>query len=182
MMIPGCQSTNHRSCYGELWLCKRCGKTVCCAEGTDNDPELCDDCWLEVQAQPCPKMQHLLEQLLSKHGCNLQEAGLELWLALPNSKERLLIAGLSSQRLGVTHCVVETAEQLSLDLDLVFVVYETQLEPVELCHSFDIGHCYFQATGEDANHGEVDLVRFSEYLADLLEAHRWVIDGHRLPG
>jgi len=130
----------------------------------------------------CPKMQHLLEQLLWKHQCNMKEVGMQLWLGLPNSNERLMLAVLSSQRLGLTHCIADAEDQLSLNLDLVFVVYETQLEPVELCHSFDIGHCYFQATGEDANNGEIDLVCFSEYLADLLEAQRWVIDGHQLPG
>ena len=43
--IPGCESTNHKLCYGELWQCSRCGKTVCSAEGSDEDPDLCDDCW-----------------------------------------------------------------------------------------------------------------------------------------
>ena len=44
--IPGCESTNHKRCYGELWQCSQCGKTVCEAEGSDDDPDLCDDCWL----------------------------------------------------------------------------------------------------------------------------------------
>jgi hypothetical protein len=44
--MDGCQSTNHLNCYGELWQCGKCGKTVCCAEGTDNYPQLCDDCWI----------------------------------------------------------------------------------------------------------------------------------------
>jgi len=44
--ITGCQSTNHDQCYGDLWQCAKCGKTVCYAEGTDDDPELCDDCWV----------------------------------------------------------------------------------------------------------------------------------------
>lgn len=43
--ISGCQSTNHDHCYGELWQCSACHRTFCCAEGTDNHPELCDDCW-----------------------------------------------------------------------------------------------------------------------------------------
>ena len=43
--IPGCESTNHDQCYGELWQCSACGKTVCHAEGTDDLPEFCDDCW-----------------------------------------------------------------------------------------------------------------------------------------
>lgn len=48
--VPGCESTNHdpEDCYGELWECSRCGKHVCFAEGTDNHPELCDDCWVEM--------------------------------------------------------------------------------------------------------------------------------------
>ena len=49
--IPGCESTNHDECYGELWQCIICGKTVCHAEGTDNDPDICDDCWVS-QHQP----------------------------------------------------------------------------------------------------------------------------------
>jgi hypothetical protein len=41
----GCQSRHSGPCYGELWQCASCGKTVCYAEGSDNHPELCDDCW-----------------------------------------------------------------------------------------------------------------------------------------
>lgn len=48
--IAGCQSTNHNECYGELWQCAACNKTVCYAEGTDNHPELCDDCWAKRYA------------------------------------------------------------------------------------------------------------------------------------
>lgn len=43
--MAGCQSTNHADCYGELWQCAACGKTVCYAEGTDDHPDLCDECW-----------------------------------------------------------------------------------------------------------------------------------------
>src|SRR5688500_3910046 len=32
--MEGCESTNHIDCYGELWQCGKCGKTVCCAEGS----------------------------------------------------------------------------------------------------------------------------------------------------
>ena len=44
--LPGCESANHEICYGELWQCSQCGKTVCAAEGSEDDPELCDDCWM----------------------------------------------------------------------------------------------------------------------------------------
>lgn len=45
----GCESTNHESedCYGEIWQCEKCGKKFCFAEGTDDHPELCDNCWVE---------------------------------------------------------------------------------------------------------------------------------------
>jgi hypothetical protein len=45
--MPGCQSTHAGPCYGELWQCATCDKTVCFAEGSDNHPELCDDCWVK---------------------------------------------------------------------------------------------------------------------------------------
>lgn len=48
--MAGCQSTNHTKCYGELWQCSACHKMVCYAEGTDNHPELCDDCWAQRYA------------------------------------------------------------------------------------------------------------------------------------
>jgi hypothetical protein len=43
--FAGCQSIHPGPCYGELWQCATCDKTVCFAEGSDNHPELCDDCW-----------------------------------------------------------------------------------------------------------------------------------------
>lgn len=46
--MRGCQSTNHDQCYGALWQCSACGKLVCYAEGTDDHPELCDDCWVST--------------------------------------------------------------------------------------------------------------------------------------
>lgn len=49
--IPGCESTNHDTCYGELWQCSCCGKIICEAEGSDDDPDLCDDCWVAKQTR-----------------------------------------------------------------------------------------------------------------------------------
>lgn len=45
--LPGCHSNHPGPCYGELWCCAACTKTVCYAEGTDNHPELCDSCWVK---------------------------------------------------------------------------------------------------------------------------------------
>lgn len=47
----GCQSSGHGGkCRGELWQCAECGRAVCYAEGSDNDFELCDDCWCKKHA------------------------------------------------------------------------------------------------------------------------------------
>jgi hypothetical protein len=45
MRLVGCQSSHPGACYGEVWPCAGCGKTVCFAEGSDHHPELCDVCW-----------------------------------------------------------------------------------------------------------------------------------------
>lgn len=50
--LAGCQSVHSGPCYGELWRCASCGKTVCCAEGTTDQPDLCDDCWSRQHAAP----------------------------------------------------------------------------------------------------------------------------------
>lgn len=42
---PGCQSNNHTHCFGDLWTCSCCGKTVCANEGFAGDDH-CDDCWM----------------------------------------------------------------------------------------------------------------------------------------
>jgi hypothetical protein len=68
--MAGCQSTNHTVCYGELWQCAACGKTVCGNEGTDDHPELCDDCWvarfdppddMDIQGAPFLTPPHALQ-------------------------------------------------------------------------------------------------------------------------
>ncbi|MGB7876699.1 MAG: hypothetical protein WBL25_20135 [Anaerolineales bacterium] len=47
--ILGCQSDNHSQCREELWICERCGKRICWEEGSEDLPEICDDCWVEVR-------------------------------------------------------------------------------------------------------------------------------------
>jgi hypothetical protein len=48
--FAGCQSVHTGPCYGELWQCTSCEKTVCYAEGTTHHPGLCDDCWSKQHA------------------------------------------------------------------------------------------------------------------------------------
>lgn len=38
-------SGDHTRHYGELWQCAACKHWFCYAEGTDNDPGICDSCW-----------------------------------------------------------------------------------------------------------------------------------------
>jgi hypothetical protein len=46
--ILGCRSKDHTFCKGEIWSCERCRKRVCWEEGSTEMPEICDDCWAEV--------------------------------------------------------------------------------------------------------------------------------------
>jgi hypothetical protein len=45
--FAGCQSNHAGPCYGELWQCVTCDKTVCFAEGSNHHPELCNECWVK---------------------------------------------------------------------------------------------------------------------------------------
>jgi hypothetical protein len=45
--FPACQSAHPGPCYGEIWQCAACRRTLCCAEGSGNHPEVCDDCWVK---------------------------------------------------------------------------------------------------------------------------------------
>ena len=49
LRIPGCESTNHAICRGEIWECDRCNKKVCWEEGSSEQADLCDDCWHDVK-------------------------------------------------------------------------------------------------------------------------------------
>lgn len=51
--MPYCEAHNQTPdidfagspCYGELWECPGCNKTVCAGYGAaDNQPDVCDDC------------------------------------------------------------------------------------------------------------------------------------------
>lgn len=43
--LPGCDGAHGGSCRGETWSCAGCSRTPCYAEGSDDLPELCDQCW-----------------------------------------------------------------------------------------------------------------------------------------
>jgi hypothetical protein len=134
----------------------------------------------------CPQMQQFIEQLATKHQVDLSIAGIRLWLALPGTTERILIAGLSGQRIGITHCVANAAEQLVCDTDLVCLVDEAGWQPIELLHTDAVWAAYVRrmaATGEVQifdEVGEIRLPHFVEYWASTLEQQYWLDQSQRL--
>lgn len=140
--------------------------------------------WDETEC--CPKMQLLIERLAFKYQFNLSTAGGSLLLALPGSADRLLIAGLSGERIGVSHCLADAEEYLACDTDMIFLIVEDEIQPVELLHTDAVWAAYVQvmaATGsvqilDEA--GEISLPRFAEYWASMLEQQRWLLSSQRL--
>lgn len=139
-----------------------------------------------AETEGCPRMQWLIEHLAFKYQFNLSVAGECLLLALPSSAERLLIASLSGQRVGLTHCYAETGECLSCDTDMVFLIVEDELQPVELLHSTAMWEAYTQvmaATGTASvqdSEGNLNLALFAEYWAIILEQQHWLDQSQRL--
>jgi hypothetical protein len=107
-------------------------------------------------------------------------------LALPDSADRLLIAGLSGERVGLTHCMADAEEYLACDTDMIFLIVEDEIQPLELLHTEAVWEAYMQvmaATGgvqilDEA--GEISLPRFTEYWASTLEQQCWLDQSQRL--
>ena len=139
-----------------------------------------------LEQDTCPQLHQFIERLASKHQVDVTVADVRLWLAFPGATERLLIAGLTGQRIGVTHCVADADEQLVCDIDLVFLVAEAGWQPIELLHTDAVWATYTQkmaATGgvqifDEA--GEISLPSFAEYWAEELAHQRWLEDGQQL--
>src|SRR5207302_9123956 len=133
-----------------------------------------------AETERCPKMQLLIERLAFKYQFNLSAARGCLLLALPDSAERLLIAGLSGERIGVSHCLADGEACLSCDTDMIFLIVEDELQPVELLHTEAVWAVYEQvmaATGSAQifdEAGEIGLPSFAEYWACMLEQAHWL--------
>jgi len=176
--ITGCQSTNHSECYGELWSCERCGKSVCYAEGTDNDPDVCDDCWVQIHypayageqprrptRQTAPAMQRVITQLLEQHGIDVNEADAFLWLALPGQAERLIIERIDERYLSVALAHPDGASYFTLAPDVFFATDATGWTPVY---------------GDGVETGS-DLTPFAEAWAARILAEGWLTQAEKLP-
>lgn len=176
--MRGCQSTNHTECYGELWQCARCGKMVCYAEGTDNDIDLCDDCWVQTHEpalwreverrramDAATKMQAVITQLLEQHGFAVNESDAFLWLALPERTERLIIERIDERYLSVALAQAETLGYFTLAPQLFFVTDASGWTPIYL----------------DGVETVDDLTQFAEAWAQRLLDEGWLAHGEQLP-
>jgi hypothetical protein len=176
--LPGCQSMNHTECYGELWQCAQCGKTICCAEGTDDDPDLCDDCWVQTHdpalwreverrraMDTAAKMQAVITQLLEQHGIAVSESDLFLWLALPERPERLIIERIDERYLSVALARVEPLGYFTLAPQLFFSTDTTGWTPIHL----------------DGVEPVDDLTQFAESWAARILTEGWLEHGEPLP-
>lgn len=176
--IRGCQSLNHSECYGELWQCARCAKTVCYAEGTDNDPDLCDDCWVQTHdpawwreverrraMDTAIKMQAVITQLLEQHGIEVNESDLFLWLVLPEHTERLIIERIDERYLSVALARAERLGYFTLAPQLFFATDATGWTPIHL----------------DGVAPVDDLTQFAEAWAERLLAEGWLERSEQLP-
>ena len=93
-----------------------------------------------------------------------------------------MIAGLSGERIGLTHCMADAEEYLACDTDMIFLIVEDEIQPVELLHTEAMWAAYVQvmaATGgvqifDEA--GEISLPRFAEYWAEKLTHQHWLED------
>lgn len=141
---------------------------------------------LAVVKGTCPSMQQFIERLAHKHQVNVTVTGARLWLALPGTPERLLIAGLSGQRISITHCIADADDQLACDTDLVFLVAEGGWQPVELLHTETVWAAYVQGMGATGGVqvfdevGEIRLPTFAESWASTLEQQCWLDQSQRL--
>lgn len=176
--MVGCQSTNHSACYGELWQCQRCGKTVCYAEGTDDDRTICDDCWVTIHypqytaEQPrgttlltAPVMQRVITQLLEQQGINVTDPMAFLWLALPEHPERLIIERVEERYLSVALAHPEGDGYFTLAPEVYFVTDVAGWKPIPFGNT---------KTTEA-------LTRFVEAWAGRIEAEGWLTTAVALP-
>jgi hypothetical protein len=176
--LSGCQSLNHSECYGDLWQCAQCGKTVCYAEGTDDDLDLCDDCWVQTHdpvwwreverrraMDTAVKMQAVITQVLEQHGIDVRESDLFLWLILPEHRERLIIERIDERYLSVALARAEQLGYFTMAPQLFFSTDTTGWTPIHL----------------DGAEATDDLMQFAEAWAQQMLDEGWLEHGEQRP-
>lgn len=176
--LPGCQSLNHWECYGDLWPCARCAKTVCYAEGTDDDPNLCDDCWVQTHdpalwweverrrtMDTAVKLQAVITHLLEQHGIDVRASDLFLWIVLPEHTERLIIERIDERYLSVALARTEQLGYFMIAPQLFFSTDTTGWTPIHV----------------DGVEPVDDLTQFAEAWAQQILEEGWLEHGEKLP-
>lgn len=146
--IPGCQSTNHEQCDGELWQCSACDKTVCHAEGTTDHPELCDDCWtarfhpttepvgtsLGDALFPSEFMGQMIRALFKHYGAEVLSSGL-LYLELVMNGYGVLVIEekIKQQQMSVCYWLYDAQRRPVREPEMLFFLDEyEQWIPLEI--------------------------------------------------
>ena len=127
------------------------------------------------------RLKGIIDRLSTQYEIDVTAQGNTLFLALPSAADRLIIAGLSACRIGITHCLATGEECLSLDLDMVFEIDEAGWTPVELIYAEGVWQRYIQQPSIcEASEEHVDLVMFSDYFAVLLLQQGWLKNSRRI--
>ncbi len=112
-----------------------------------------------------PQLQHILTQLLEKHGIALSDPAAFLWLALPAHTERLIIERIDGRYLSLALAHAAQTGHSSQDPQLFFATDATGWTPIHL----------------DGAEPGGDLTQFAEAWAARLLAEGWLTQGERLP-
>jgi len=151
---------------------------ICYAEGTDDVPELCDDCWVQTHdpalwreverrrtMDTAAKMHAVLTQLLEQHGVDANESDLFLWLTLPTHPERLIIERIDERYLSVALAQVEPLGYFRLEPQMFFATDAAGWTPIHL----------------DGTEAVSDLTAFAEAWAQQILEEGWLEHGEKLP-
>ena len=112
-----------------------------------------------------PQLQHILTQLLEKHGIALSDPAAFLWLALPAHTERLIIERIDARYLSVALAWAATCGALTLAPQLFFATAAAGWTPIHLDGAERVG----------------DLTGFAEAWAQRLLAEGWLTQAEKLP-
>lgn len=205
--IAGCQSANHTECYGELWQCASCGKTVCYAEGTDNLPELCDDCWIKAQDASVPShpdivssthdvttvvdedvhisraMQQVIEEIAAKHNVDLSYYLAFLWLEKPDCDKRLIIERIDEWNISVAlACEDNGTGRFIPDPDMIFLTLTSGWVPIAVYCSQAEWKAYLDSLPENGRTWSEKITpseyyAFIEHWAKRIGEEDWLAEG-----
>jgi len=132
-----------------------------------------------------PQMEAVIRQLATVYSVDLSQPSASLSLAMPTRSDRWIITHLDGARISVTRCVVEAADCLSLELDMVFLVHPMGWEPVELVHSTALWAAYAAAANAAGiavyqDNGDPCFARFTEYWAQQLHHQGWLTQAYQV--